>query len=352
MEDTSDIVVEHKIQDEQKKDSRLARCLGLLGGTAHLKISNKKVFADDVVKTDGPFYCPVCLSEVVVRKCTEKIDHFAHHARLSPVITYKDKELHDRCSNQILEYLQKLFPDGKWERERVIPANRDKLLKKIIPDISGRINNIPIAIEVQASSYTINRISTKVIEYQKRNPKVAVLYVVPLTKQLGDEPFRPRLYEKYLHSMFGGKVYYWTINNGSSLQPVHYSPVKRWIEETTWFDTELEEERTEGGFWLTYRTIKTPNYGQCVDIAKDFIKKDRKYFEPKNVKKSIPECTVYKDNLQDWWDKNEYKNLSKQLDIFNNAPKPDFIEHYKFLDEYDDEFCEDQNDATPFTKHL
>lgn len=337
MEDNFDIDLELEIINDKEYDSHISRCYGLIEGSALRKADNQLVNTVEVTKANGPFYCPVCLSDAVVRKCSEKVDHFAHHARQSPIIRRKDKELHTKCRDKILEHLINIFPDGKWAKEREIPANKEKDYKKVIPDISGRVGDIPVAIEVQASAYTINRISTKIIEYQKRNPKVAVLYIVPLTEELGTEPFRPRLFEKYLHNMYFGRVYYWTQTNEALIQPVHFGPAKRWIEETTWFDTEIQEQRTEGGFLLTYRTIKTPNFANYVDIAKDFVKAERKEFIPKNVKKAVPEGTVFKDNLREWWDKNEYKNAKNQFAIFNDRPKPKFIEAYETDDDYDEE---------------
>ena len=95
------------------------------------------------------------------------MDHFAHNARQSPIIGKKDRLLHEQCQNEILEYLQKSFPSGKWEKERPIPKNEIYDLKEVIPDISGRIDELPIAIEVQISPYTINRIHEKLVEYEK-----------------------------------------------------------------------------------------------------------------------------------------------------------------------------------------
>ncbi len=347
MKKVDDMELENKTYNNKDFDGQISRCSGLLKRKALRRLDNKTVHAEEVTKTDGPFYCSACLSEVIVRKCTEKVDHFAHLARQSPIIRRRDKRLHDECRDQILEYLKKHFPTGKWEKEREIPGNKEKGFKKIIPDISGRINGVPIAIEVQASTYTINRIHEKIIEYQKRTPKVAVLYIIPLFKELGDEPFRPRLFEKYLHSIYYGKVYYWTTDLRTSIIPIHFSPAKRWIQETTWFDTSIGEERTEGGFWLTYRTIKIPRAGNKLDITKDFEKIEREAFQPKNLKKGIPECTIYKDKLNNWWNKNEYENVSKQFEIFKDKPKPEFISNYNFRDEYDDEFYE--NDSTNTT---
>jgi competence protein CoiA len=299
-------------------------------------LDNSVAHADKVYKKDGPFYCPSCLCEVVVRKCTNKVNHFAHHARQSSILTKKDKALHDNCRNEILNCLKKEFPDGNWEKERPIHANAAKGFKMIVPDISGRINEIPVAIEVQVSKYTVNRIKTKLIEYEKRKEKVAVLYLVPLKEELGPEGFRPRLFEKYLHSIYGGRVYYWTKGSGLVLQPVHFSPTTRLIEASTWYDIEIHDYRSVGGYFLTYRTIKKPNYGKPVDIAKDFIKHPKLYWEPKNVKHAIPHCTIFKDNLQKWWVKNEGLSSKQQAEKHKMKMVQEIREKYELEDDYDE----------------
>jgi len=319
-----------------KEDIIASRCTGLLGRLALKKDDNKIAFASQTHKKDGPFYCPACLSDVVVRKCSNKIDHFAHHARQSPVLTKKDKELHNKCRDQILQLLQNKFPEGKWEKERPITADNAKGFKEIIPDISGRIYGKPVAIEVQVSSYTVNRMKTKLIEYAKRPSKVAVLYIIPLREDLGDEPFRPRLFEKYLHSLYYGRVYYWTKDSNITLQPVHYSPAARYIAESNWFDVDAGEERSEGGYFLTYKTIRKPNYGKPVDLDMDFFSKFRSIFQPKNVKHGVPECTIYLDNLPAWWNKKELKECVEQAKENMNRMKWPLKDKYEYYDDYDE----------------
>lgn len=316
-----------------EQDSHVARCDGLLNRIALKKSDNTRVFAQNIRKDDGPFYCPKCLSDAIVRKCTEKVDHFAHRARYSPIVKAKEKALHNKCRDEICAILQAEFKDGKWAAERTIPANESKGFLEIIPDISGRIGDTPIAVEVQTSAYTVNKLVKKILEYEKR--KVAVIWIIPLKEELGDKEFRPRLFEKYLHSLYYGRVYYWLPNSGTLLQPVHFSPAKRWIEESTWYDVEYQAERTEGGYWLTYRTLKMPLPGKVVDLKSDFVKNSRPSFAPKNVKKSIPECTIFQDNLKEWWDKEEYKKVELQHAVFKEKNRSVFVE-YDFHDEYDD----------------
>ena len=53
---------------------------------------NEPIRAYEATKADGPFYCPETIEELIIRKCTDKRDHFAYKARLSPVAT-KESEL-------------------------------------------------------------------------------------------------------------------------------------------------------------------------------------------------------------------------------------------------------------------
>lgn len=319
-----------------ENDAVIARCWGLVGGVARKKTDNSRVLASNVIKDDGPFYCPVCLSDAIVRKCTEKADHFAHKGRLSPAITSKDQMLHDKCKYEICDFLNNVFPEGNWATERSIPPNKSKGWDiEIIPDISGRFGDKkapPVAIEIQKTAYTLKRIHDKSVEYAKRN--IFVIWIVPLKNELGDEPFRPRLFEKYLHSMYYGRTYYWTTSSSPKIIPIHYSPTKRWIDENTWFDVDVGEERTTGGFYLTYKTLKSPNYGQLCELHKDFKTNDRESFTPSNQNKVIPESKILTDNLSKWWSKNEYKDLERQKTITSEI---DFLSDYEYFDDYDEE---------------
>ncbi|NVK52511.1 MAG: hypothetical protein HWD85_06215 [Flavobacteriaceae bacterium] len=260
--------------------------------------NNQLIHANDATKKEGPFYCPETYEELIVRKCTEKIDHFAYKGRLSSVYRIGESKLHLECKNEICNELQRAFPRGKWEVERLIPENKDKKISKLIPDISGRLlNNKPIVIEVQASTLTLPKIIKRIHGYFSRG--ISILWIIPLKEPLGKENFKPRLYEKYLHSMYYGRVYYWIRGNGSKLIPVHFDRTQRWIEETTWFEQD-GTERTEGGYFKTFKSIFQPNYGKIVNI-KDFISFERESFIPGNENKTIPKCLIFKDVQKEWW---------------------------------------------------
>lgn len=261
-------------------------------------VDNRLVSASKVTKDDGPFYCDETNEELILRKCTEKIDHFAYKARRSP-IAKKQSALHTECQNELLDLLQKRFPNGKWEAERqTFTEDSEKGYKKVIPDLSGKINNKGVIIEIQKSTLSVNDILHRTEQYSKRGGYI--LWIVPLTERLGSENFRPRLFERFLHTMYYGRVYYWCRGNGTILFPVHYGTATRWIEETTWFDAFGEEQRA-GGYERNYRRVKKPEYGKAVDLTKGFKFENRPSFKLTNDKLSAPECKIFMDNTDSWW---------------------------------------------------
>jgi competence protein CoiA len=307
------------------QDNKSARCDGLVGGYAIRVQTNKRVYCDNVNKEDGPFYCPICMSPVIVRKCSEKEDHFAHKPRLSPVLTTKDQSLHTECKNSICKYLAEKYPEGKWAVERKIDGNPEKGIKTVVPDISGRINNVPIAIEVQRSTYTLGKIKDKTEQYYKWG--VYVLWIIPLREDLGNDDFRPRLFEKYLHAMYYGRAYYWIPTKPNKLLPVHFSFSARYIEPTSFFDEEGEEHNF-GDYYLPYKTIKKPNYNGFIDIATDLKKVERPLFKNKKWEEKIPACKIMMDMKEVWWPNNEKEKLIENMSKYGHFSEDDYYDAF------------------------
>ncbi len=257
---------------------------------------NRTVWAKNVTKTDGPFYCPDTFEEVIVRRCVEKIDHFAYKARQSHVGS-AESDLHKVCKNQLCLLLKERYPNGNWEVERE-SFNADKPgYKKVRPDVSGRINGSGIIIEVQASVLPVNKILDRTNQYSLRGGYI--LWVIPLEEELGRENFRPRLFERLLHTLYYGRVYYWTRGKGLTLTPVHFSTAERYIEESSW--VEEGEDRVAGGYYKPYKRVKSPVYGDEVELI-DFVTEHRDGFLHKNDNLSVPACRIFRDNLPVWWD--------------------------------------------------
>ena len=213
---------------------------------------NTLVKADNVSKKDGPFYCPLTSIEMIVRKCIEKRDHFAYAPKLSSMYGAKESKLHFACKEEICREMDKAFPNGDWKTEKIIPESKQKKLKKQTPDVSGRIDKKLIGIEIQKSTLSIKEINKRIEKYSARG--IYVLWIVPLKNELGEEVFRPRLFEKHLHKMYYGRIYYWIIGNGTTLFPVHFEKAERWIKETSWYDSDGVEQ-TGGGYFKKFKVF-------------------------------------------------------------------------------------------------
>lgn len=288
--------------DDNKNNLKAAEevgCFGLVGGGAKNIETNKTHYAETSSRLDGPFYCGSCYSDAVLRKCAEKIDHFAHKTPLTPVLPKGESELHKKCKESICEYLSGIYPEGKWATERPIEENKDKKLTALRPDVSGRIGNYPVAIEIQASSLTIPEIIKRTKSYSKRN--VAILWIVPLLEELKKTPFRPRLYERYFHSIYYGRVYYWWPALGDKIVPVHYGVSKRHIEYSSWYD-ESGGFQEAGDYDKPYKVIKAPEFGSELSIESDFYFHSRDEFTPENERKAVPACITWQDTLKQWWE--------------------------------------------------
>lgn len=334
------------------RDSKESFCLGLKDRFARKVRDNKKIFAESAMKSDGPFYCPMCFSDVIVRKDkgSGKQDHFAHIARMSDLIGKGESELHKKCKEEICNSLSLQFPDGQWKVERLIEKNERTNFPGLVPDISGRIirqlpdgtqERIPVVIEIQRSYLQIPTIFKRTTAYTSRNPKVYILWIIPLKEKLKQEAFRPRLFERYLHSMYFGRVYYWWPGLGSRVTPVHFGRTKRHIEAFTWLED--GQERSVGGYDKNYKTLKLPELLDPIEIGNDFITKYGVEFNPykfdKNRKHTlIPGRNIFLDKNPVWWEQESvYVNdEDKQLEEFQN--RHNYIDDYIDLSDCNYEF--------------
>ncbi len=279
------------------KDSYECGCNGLKSGWAYKKLTGEKVHASRVRKKDGPFICKACLSDAIHHRCIEKIDHFAHQARLTPVVSKEESSLHKECKMAMYKELSQRYPEHKWVCDNVvIRENKEKKLPALKPDVGGRIKNRAIAIEIQSSSLSIPQILKRSLGYSRRG--VAILWVVPLREPIGTDLFRPRLFERYLHSIYFGRVYYWLPEYGASLLPVHYSIAYREIPYREWYE---EGEHMEGGgYEKPYKRIRKPNSANPISVADMFYPRYRKEHRPWNERKAVPEMKIFMDKLPNW----------------------------------------------------
>ncbi len=104
------------------------------------------------------------------------------------------------------------------------------------------------------------------------------------------------------------------------LQPVHYGVAFRHIPFAEWYDKEAEEEREAGGYEKAYKVIKSPVPSAKIDITTQFRLQHRPEFRPWNERRTVPPLLLWKDILQDWWDKSEDEAFRKRFKE-DNLPK-------------------------------
>lgn len=319
----------------RKSDAYESMCPGLVGGIAFVKGFKNTASASYVRKQDGPFYCRVCLSEAVVRKCSDKEDHFAHKARLSPTGRRGNTEFHHQIRDEICTILKQHFPNGGWQTEVVIKGlDNDHNFRADIAGYFGHRQRgvAPVAVEVQCSPYSPAYIRKKTATYADLG--INILWIVPLTADLGSELFRPRRYELFLHSMYLGYVFYYEPGRKGLLTPVHYGPAFRYIEPKTFFDIDANEVNV-GDYYFKYKTLKSPSYANHQVFIGDLVAKILPpWINPNNKKLSVPQRRIMALSMPKWWAENENKEWLKNNDWFKYIKT--YLPYYQpDNDEYD-----------------
>lgn len=155
-----------------------------------------------------------------------------------------------------------------------------------------------MAVEVQASALNIAAILLRTEAYAQRG--ISVLWIIPASEPLAADAIRPRLHERYFHSMYLGRTYYWWPGLGASVVPVHYGPSTFHVPQSTWFQPGAGQRKV-GGYEAAYRAIKTPVCAPRLKIGSDFGPRRRNPFTPANERKAVPACQLWIDRLSPWW---------------------------------------------------
>src|SRR4051812_18145290 len=101
-------------------------------------------------KANGPFLCLECNELVVLRSGRSKVDHFAHATSDACQLATGESDAHRCCKLQIFYGLQK--------HPEVSDVMLERSLGTVRPDVIARIRGVPVAIEVQISSLSIETI--------------------------------------------------------------------------------------------------------------------------------------------------------------------------------------------------
>jgi len=192
-------------------------------------IEGTKCISWETEKNEGPFYCPECNSEIVLRKGKVRIHHFAHKPPVDCIYGTGESEVHYRIKKELYEYFITQDHCKKCEIER--------RLKGVRPDISLFIHNQPVAIEIQKSTIPIDEIKKRTERYTKLG--IAILWIIPggypntsYHEKTGNDVHRIKEWELYIHSLYFGRVYYWVEVN--KVRAIHFETLMLEKESAEW----------------------------------------------------------------------------------------------------------------------
>lgn len=179
-----------------------------------VKEPDETVMAWEVTREEGPFFCPECDEEVILKKGSIVLPHFAHYPEASCSYGTGESEQHRRAKYEIYEALR-VHPS-------VSHLKVERYLKEVRPDISflwrGKWK---VVIEMQISVISPEGIAHRTRWYAAKN--IWVLWTTPYNNNISSlTPYNTRVWERYLHALYFGKVYYWL--GGIQLLPVHFKP--------------------------------------------------------------------------------------------------------------------------------
>jgi competence protein CoiA len=247
---------------------------------AKRKLTGEIVTAYLASKAHAPFICPDCRDEVILKTGKRTVNHFAHVNPLACRYAENESEAHRRCKMEIYEALLR--------QPGVSKAALERPLDNVTPDVSAYINGVPVAIEVQISSLTPETIQRRTIEYARDG--IYVLWLLQWTPKLDAKRYTPRLWEKWVHAAYFGRVYYWI--EGLTVVSYHFDPNHKTVPKATWYSPK-GKKITAGGYSRRSKRYRTAIRGRTFNLATDFGPRNRDWWEGKDI--TIPAAKLYID---------------------------------------------------------
>jgi competence protein CoiA len=229
-------------------------------------------------KRNGPFRCVTCSEDVILKIGKSRVNHFAHANPFACEYATPESQTHLRCKWEIFEALKK-EPD-------VSDVMVERPCGRVRPDVSAIIKGVKVAIEVQISFLSIERIMERTIAYHQKG--IYVLWLLPWRAELDKDRYAPELWEKWLHACYFGRVYYWT--HGLNVVEYRFEPHLRTIPKKSWY-SENGKKMTVGGYASRSIRFRKPERGRMFNLAKDFGPKVRNWWEGGGVK--VPDARLF-----------------------------------------------------------
>lgn len=118
-----------------------------------------------------------------------------------------------------------------------------------------------------------------------------------MNEDIREEKMSPKSWEKWIHSLNFGRVYYWI--KDSRVMPVHFGNYLIDVPCSTFYSKDEREEITVGGYERISKKYKKAMIHDPIDLIDDFIGINRKEYN--NSKLYIPKSKIWHDKLAKWW---------------------------------------------------
>jgi competence CoiA-like predicted nuclease len=259
---------------------------------------NNRVIGYEIEKDSGQNYtCPCCKKQVIHHKSSSeiKIGHFKHKIKQSECANRHESKEHIEAKVGIYKYLQNEWVSSfeLMELERWICNNT------IRPDIYIETRKgTKIAIEVQASSLTVDEIIQRTMRYHKNNIYVFWVLIFNFSRfyehsSYSESGFIPtnrlrlKSFELFLSELQCNKLFLWSNrdkNNGF---------IGTYLSEHRQEDREFRKEGTD-----YYYEGKPSKVLRCVDCIsynlslKDFIPVKTKGYSCRSLGIFLPESSI------------------------------------------------------------
>jgi competence protein CoiA len=235
-------------------------------------------------KENGPFRCLDCDEEVMHKSGNTRVNHFAHVNPFACEYAQGESDLHRQCKMEIYRCLLESLDVRDVELEKAFGSVR--------PDVFAKIRGVPVAIEVQISSLSVETIIRRTIDYHQRG--IYVLWLLQWTPDLDKSRYAPRHWEKWVHACYFGRVYYWK----QGLEVVEYSfePSVKAVPKKTWY-SETGKKITVGGYAQRSARFRAPVRGNILNLVRDFGPQLRYWWEGGGTR--VPDAKLFTRKIKD-----------------------------------------------------
>jgi len=227
---------------------------------------------------NGPFVCVDCNEEVILKAGSSKINHFAHANPIACKYAEGESDAHRRCKLEIFQALQR--------EPSVRNVALERPLGPVRPDVSAYIRGVPVAIEIQISSLSVETIMHRTIQYAQNG--IYVLWLLQWTAELDSDRYAPNVWERWIHATYFGQVYYWV--EGLTVVGYHFDPYFKSVPRKSFY-SEDGDKITVGWYRRRSKRYRMVVRGVPLNLVKDFGPKQRYWWEGKGIK--VPDAKLF-----------------------------------------------------------